>query len=166
MPQVDRYGQQIPRPVLSDVPNIELAMRDMLDEAGKRLVLHFATANARAATLVGNSAPVPGMLTWLDDGKRYEYWDGTAWRRLVPHRQRNTVQVSFTSRASFTRAVTFPTPFASQPFVSVSIHSGAEETAQWHARPINITAAGFTIFLFSPTASAWSDVSVMWEATE
>ncbi|WP_228973406.1 H-type lectin domain-containing protein [Streptomyces sp. DH12] len=141
-------------------------MKDMLDEAVKHVVLHFATANARAAALSGSSAPVPGMLTWLNDSRRYEYWNGTAWVRLVPHKQRGSTLVSFSSRTSFTRDITFPTPFATDPFVSVWIHSGAGETAQWHARPINATKTGFTLFLFSTTASAWSEVSVRWEAEE
>lgn len=79
-----------------------------------------------------------------------------------------TASVSFSSKISHTQAVVFSTPFADVPFVDCTISSGAGPTARWGARAFNVTASGFTLFVFSGddtgSAQTWSNVPVRWIA--
>ena len=49
----------------------------LMDQA----VQTFASATARTAAI---STPVKGMLSWLDDVNKYQYYTGSAWADLVP----------------------------------------------------------------------------------
>lgn len=76
--------------------------------------------------------------------------------------------VSFTDLTIHTESVTFDAPFAAPPHVSTQIVSGSGAAARWESRPINITASGFTLFLYrgdgSVSPSTWDDVPVQWIA--
>ncbi|MCQ6554787.1 hypothetical protein NPS70_16500 [Streptomyces sp. C10-9-1] len=72
MPGSDEYQQSIPRPLLSDAPNIETSMYAMLSALVPRTVLRFADVNARSAALSGPVTPVPGMITYLIAEDRWE----------------------------------------------------------------------------------------------
>lgn len=43
-------------------------------------VMTFASASARAAAI---TSPTEGMLTWLDDGNKYQYYNGSSWVDLL-----------------------------------------------------------------------------------
>lgn len=78
--------------------------------------------------------------------------------------------VSFTSKTSdTTHTVTFAEAFASTPRVFCEINSSAGVTAQFEARPINITTTGFTLWVqitdLARTAQTWSNVTIDWWAT-
>jgi len=45
----------------------------------RRAVIPYPTAAARTAELLN---PWPGVLTWLEDQQRYEYWTGLTWVAL------------------------------------------------------------------------------------
>ncbi|MCM2391717.1 H-type lectin domain-containing protein [Streptomyces albipurpureus] len=168
MPNFDRYDQKVPYPVLGDAPNIETSMRDLVNTSMSRTALRFPSATQRTAVLTGDSAPVLGMLTWLDNVKRYEYWDGAAWRRVVPQEQSGTVNVSFTNLDDRVIPVAFPQVFSAAPRVFANINSAAGVTGRWDVRAYDVTASGFTIFLYAhqPGALAtWSNVPVFWFAT-
>jgi hypothetical protein len=78
----DAYGQNITFPALTDAPNAQLlGGASGLGAMVPQLVMRFASATARAATI---TAPVAGMLTWLADVARYEYYSGSAWKPLMP----------------------------------------------------------------------------------
>ncbi|WP_030962677.1 hypothetical protein [Streptomyces sp. NRRL S-378] len=81
MPGVDDLDQNIQFPLLSDPPNIESAMSNLVDGVVPRLNLRFADANARAATI---TSPVAGMECFLIAEKRKEIYDGTAWVTITP----------------------------------------------------------------------------------
>ncbi|MFE4658371.1 hypothetical protein ACFRFJ_17035 [Streptomyces hydrogenans] len=71
----DTTGQGITLPALTDPPNISVlatTLQLLLDRAA----LRFASAAARAATV---TAPVEGMVSWLQDANRLETYNGTAW---------------------------------------------------------------------------------------
>lgn len=71
--------------------------------------------------------------------------------------------------ASFTKAVVFPTAFAAGvvPHVTVNLNNGSGPTAQWHARAINVTNTGFTIFGFSGDAGTDTfTAQYTWSAVE
>lgn len=84
--------------------------------------------------------------------------------------QTGRVTVSFSARTSYTRDITFPSPYDQPPHVAVNIGSGDGSIARWGARAINISPTKFTLFVFGPgfgdTASvAWSSVPVSWHAS-
>lgn len=81
MPGSDNLQQNIPRPLLSDVPNIETAMFDMLSAMVPLTNLRFANANERAAVLPN---PVAGTEVFLIAEARKEVFDGTAWVPMTP----------------------------------------------------------------------------------
>ncbi|MFE0470461.1 hypothetical protein ACFW2V_02445 [Streptomyces sp. NPDC058947] len=79
MPTTDNYGQGVQIASLTDAPNAEKLAADIANAIAQRSILRFASASTRGATLVGDSAPVEGMLTWLQDVNRLDLWDGSAW---------------------------------------------------------------------------------------
>lgn len=83
MPTADPFAQSISIAALTDAPDVETLAHGIVDAVAPRLVLRFASAIARAATLVGSAAPVPGMITYLASEDRYEarMGDGT-WRTI------------------------------------------------------------------------------------
>ncbi|MFC8065545.1 hypothetical protein [Streptomyces sp. NPDC057293] len=72
MPDDDKYGQGIGLWQMTDAPSIPDAIKLVADGVIPRGVLRFASASARGATLVGDQAPVNGMMTWLADVGRLE----------------------------------------------------------------------------------------------
>ncbi|MGW4493734.1 hypothetical protein [Streptomyces sp. NPDC004376] len=79
MAGVDVYGQSIGLWAQTDPPDIPGAIALFAKGILPRLRLTFASASARGATLVGDAAPTPGMMTWLSDVGRLDIWDGSAW---------------------------------------------------------------------------------------
>ncbi|WP_282790941.1 hypothetical protein [Streptomyces sp. CC224B] len=79
MPITDDYGQGIQIAALTDQPDAGKLARDIANALARRSVLSFASASARAATLVGAAAPVEGMLTHLRDVNRLDHYDGSTW---------------------------------------------------------------------------------------
>jgi hypothetical protein len=72
----DQWGQGIALWQMNDPPSIPDAIKALADGVIPRGVLRFASASARGATL---TAPVEGMLTWLQDVNRLDLWDGSSW---------------------------------------------------------------------------------------
>lgn len=79
MPTTDDYGQGISIASLTDAPDASKLARDIVNAIAQRSVMRFASASARAATLIGASAPAEGMLTWLQDVNRLDLYDGSGW---------------------------------------------------------------------------------------
>jgi hypothetical protein len=75
----DSYGQGIVVASLTDAPDAETLARNIADGIAQRSVMRFTSASARAATL---SSPVAGMVTYLQDVKRIEFYTGTVWSPL------------------------------------------------------------------------------------
>lgn len=163
----DDYGQGVTLPALSDPPNIE-TFKAIINALVQHSVMRFANATARTAALTGPSAPVEGMLTTLDDTNLIYRYDGTTWRAVAPPIQSGQLNVSFTNLALYTTTVTFPVPFSAAPRVTVNIASQLGPTARWGARAVDITTAGFTLFLFAGDTTnpedTWSNIPVQWEA--
>lgn len=82
--------------------------------------------------------------------------------------QAGQLLVSFTSLSSYTRVEVFPEPFPVAPIMSCEIASGAGVTGRFEARPINITATGWTLFVLITDAAegvdTWVDQPVHWTA--
>lgn len=83
----------------------------------------------------------------------------------VARSESGNVSFTFTSQTSQTFVVTFGTPFPSAPnMVDTDINSGSGSTAGWNSRAFNITATGFTLFVFG-SVSTWTNVQVLWMAS-
>lgn len=75
MPQTDSYGQGISAPTLTDAPDIS-PLAAMLNGTVKLAVKIYASATNRGASI---TSPTAGMVTYLQDVRRWEGYDGTAW---------------------------------------------------------------------------------------
>jgi hypothetical protein len=86
MPTPDPYGQGIQIAQLTDAPNAQTLAQALAGLASlvPKTILTYASASARAAALASATAPVAGMMTWLTDVARFEYYDGTAWQNVEP----------------------------------------------------------------------------------
>lgn len=84
--------------------------------------------------------------------------------------QAGTELVTFSTLDSYTVAVVFPVPFTSVPVMPApNINTGAGSAGRWDARAINVTATGFTLWVFSNATgatSSWSNIPVMWTALQ
>ncbi|MCX5522578.1 DUF2793 domain-containing protein [Streptomyces bobili] len=76
----DSYSQGIVVASLTDSPNAETLARNLADAIAPRTVMRFASASARSAALTGVTAPVEGMVTWLQDTNLLYVYDGSAWQ--------------------------------------------------------------------------------------
>ncbi|MFE3202266.1 hypothetical protein [Embleya sp. NPDC059237] len=84
MPATDKYGQSIPYSLLTDGADAQQLGKGIADGAAARVVMRFASAANRGATLLGDSAAQEGMVTYLTDADRLDYYDGTTWIALSP----------------------------------------------------------------------------------
>jgi hypothetical protein len=93
----DSYGQSITIPALTDAPSIATTGAS-IDTTVGRTILRFSSSSARAATL---TAPVEGMVTWLQDVNRLYVYEGSAWvelsRALTTEFSEDTTNATVTS---------------------------------------------------------------------
>lgn len=76
MPLTDSYGQGVTYPTLTDKPNAQTLGQGIVDGLTPKVVMTFASAVVRGATI---KKPTAGMVTWLKDVGRLEVYDGSAW---------------------------------------------------------------------------------------
>lgn len=76
MPTSDAYGQDVEIASLTDAPNIETAVKGVTDALVPRSVMRFTSASNRNATI---TAPVAGMMAWIDAEGFLTHYDGSAW---------------------------------------------------------------------------------------
>ncbi|WP_369190153.1 hypothetical protein [Streptomyces sp. R08] len=76
MPLTDSYGQSVTYPTLTDKPNAQSLAEGLVNGMVPKLVMSFASATVRGATI---KKPIEGMITWLKDVDRLEVFDGTSW---------------------------------------------------------------------------------------
>lgn len=82
--------------------------------------------------------------------------------------QTGTESITFPTDGSFTKVITFGTPFINTPIVTTNIASGSGNTARWTSRAITVSTTGFTLFLQNGDAGqtdAWTGIPVQWIAT-
>ena len=80
MATTDDYGQGVSVATLTDAPNAETLAKNIANAIVSRSVMRFASASARSAALTGPTAPVEGMVTWLQDVNLHYVYDGSAWQ--------------------------------------------------------------------------------------
>jgi hypothetical protein len=64
---------------------------DLNDYLMNQSVMVFSSSSTRASAL---TAPIEGMLTWLEDTNVYQYWNGSAWTNLIPTASSGLVRLS------------------------------------------------------------------------
>jgi hypothetical protein len=79
VPGQDDYGQGVSIASLTDAPDASKLAKDIANNLAAHSVMRFASASARGAALAGDTAPVEGMATWLQDVNRLEIYDGSSW---------------------------------------------------------------------------------------
>lgn len=98
-------------------------------------VMVFSSSATRAAAL---TAPVEGMLTWLQDTNKYENYNGTAWVALGTSAILQVVSTTKTDTFTMTS-----TTFADVTGLSVSITPSSATSKILVTGSINIGSAGF-----------------------
>ncbi|MCX4547275.1 hypothetical protein [Streptomyces sp. NBC_01500] len=76
MPLTDSYGQGVTYPTLTDKPNAQTLGQGIVDGLTPKVVMTFASAVVRGATI---KKPAAGMVAWLKDVGRLEVFDGAGW---------------------------------------------------------------------------------------
>ncbi|MFE0447350.1 hypothetical protein ACFW6C_07515 [Streptomyces fungicidicus] len=80
MPLTDPYGQNVPYSTLTDQANAQTLGQGLVEGIVPRTNMRFKSANVRGATI---TKPVAGMVTWLEDVRRLEVYDGTGWSTIT-----------------------------------------------------------------------------------
>jgi hypothetical protein len=101
----DSYGQSITLYQNTEAPNLEAMIKNLSDGVIPRSVMRFSSASARAATL---TAPVEGMVTWLQDVKRLYVYTNSAWQEIPYNARLFAYKTGNTSRTSTTTATADP----------------------------------------------------------
>ncbi|NEB57668.1 hypothetical protein G3I48_36145 [Streptomyces griseus] len=82
--------------------------------------------------------------------------------------QAGQLLISFTNLSAYTQNNSFPEPFPVAPIMGCEIVSGSGVTGRFEARPINVTATGWTLFvLITDTAEGpdtWVNQPIHWTA--
>ncbi|MGW6578839.1 hypothetical protein ACWF76_05440 [Streptomyces globisporus] len=105
----DELNQGASLATLSDPPDASVLVRGITDAVIQRLAMRHASASARTATI---TSPAAGMLTYLVDVKRYDYYDGTTWVPVKGQSSSSLVTAgspSTTTEVTTGMAITLPT---------------------------------------------------------
>lgn len=101
----DTYGQSITLYQNTESPNLEAMIKNLSDGLIPRSIMRFSAASARAATL---TAPVEGMVTWLQDVNRLYVYDSGAWQELPYNSRLFAYKTGNTARSSTTTVTADP----------------------------------------------------------
>jgi hypothetical protein len=86
VPTPDPYGQGISTAALTDAPNAQTLAQNIVNAMAPMMVMRFASASARSATLTGVAAPVEGMVSYLADVDTLSVYTGGTWQVMAPQR--------------------------------------------------------------------------------
>lgn len=117
----DDYGQSVTVYQNSESPNLQALATNLASGIIPRSVMRFASASARAAALTGATAPVEGMVTWLQDVNRLYVYDGSTWQEIPYNSRLFAYKPSNTSRSSTTSAT-------ADPHLTVTVEANATYT--------------------------------------
>lgn len=109
MATTDDYGQGVSVATLTDPPDAETLAKNIANTIVARSVMRFSAASARTA---GITSPAAGMVTYLSDVKRIDYYDGAAWVPLKGQGSSSLVTAgspSTTTEVTTGMQVTLPT---------------------------------------------------------
>ncbi|CAG6392785.1 hypothetical protein NMG29_06690 [Streptomyces cocklensis] len=80
----DKWGQGVSYLDRSDKPDLTLMGQNLADGLAGRSVMRFADTATRASII---TAPVAGMVTWVGDAARLEWYTGSAWLPIGTDRE-------------------------------------------------------------------------------
>ncbi|MEV7364238.1 hypothetical protein [Streptomyces sp. NPDC091299] len=100
MATTDDYGQGVSIAALTDAPDAATLAKNIANGIAPRSVMRFASASARSATLAGTSAPVEGMVSYLQDVDRLYMYTGSAWQEIDTKAEASTVMTSSSGTTS------------------------------------------------------------------
>lgn len=100
MATTDDYGQGVSISALTDAPNAETLAKNIANALAPRSVMRFASSSARTAALTGATAPVEGMVTYLQDVDRLYVYTGSAWVEISTRQEASAVLTSGSSVTS------------------------------------------------------------------
>jgi hypothetical protein len=150
----------LPYPQPTDAANVPLHIQSLAESIDGRTVLRFADAATREARI---TAPVAGMLVWLNNPGRYFHYSGSQWQPVVPgsvHKANTTVGTlavtayteTLTGSTGDPTAVTFTAPLSGSVLVSVGARiSGSAAVASFMSANIR---TGTTLTLAAADARA------------
>jgi hypothetical protein len=122
-------NQQIRYLIGTDPPDIATATQNLATDLEKKAVQVFDSASDRSTRL---PAPTEGMVSWLSDVNRLEYYSGTAWVPVSPFAsaadftkriQFGSFSIATTAANTANATLTFPTAFGTVPTVVVTPES-------------------------------------------
>lgn len=76
MPMTDHRQQGIPYPLLTDAANAQTLGQGIVNAVVDRIVMRFNSASHRGSVI---TTPQPGMVTWIEDQRILQVYDGLAW---------------------------------------------------------------------------------------
>lgn len=100
MATTDDYGQGVSIAALADAPNAQTLAQNIANGIAGRSVMRFASASARTATLTGATAPVEGMVSYLQDTDRLYVYTGSAWVEIGTRQEASAVLTSSSAQTS------------------------------------------------------------------
>ena len=100
MATTDDYGQGVSIAALADAPNAQTLAQNIANGIAPRSVMRFASASARTAALTGATAPVEGMVTYLQDVDRLYVYTGSAWVEIGTRQETSAVLTSSSAQTS------------------------------------------------------------------
>ena len=100
MATTDDYGQGVSIAALTDAPNAETLAKNIANGIAPRSVMRFASASTRTATLTGATAPVEGMVSYLQDTDRLYVYTGSAWGEIGTRQEASAVLTSSSAQTS------------------------------------------------------------------
>lgn len=140
-----------------DVPADMLALANSV---GPYLNMRFTNATARDALL---TAPVEGMVAWLQDINQWTYYDGSAWRLQAPFAMAG-VSVTLTSApavGSLTQAFTWPAGRFTQAPLTVITNVGGTGSSSFVVQLNSpATTSGGTVLISHKDAGSTSTVTM------
>jgi hypothetical protein len=96
----DAYGQGILITQETDPPDLPTTARNLAAGIIPRSVMRFTSASDRAADLVGDSAPVEGMVSYLTDVNRLYVYTGSTWVEIATRGYGSSTLISSTAQTS------------------------------------------------------------------
>lgn len=73
-------NQQLPYPASSAAPNVPADLQTLAQSVEKKVVQVFASAADRSTRM---PSPTEGMMCWLQDVNRFDYYTGSTWARVA-----------------------------------------------------------------------------------
>ncbi|MFJ2646414.1 hypothetical protein ACIO1C_06760 [Streptomyces sp. NPDC087420] len=150
----------LPYPQSTDAANVPLHIQSLAEAIDGRTVLRFTDAATRDARV---TAPVAGMLVWLNTPGRFFHYSGSQWQPVVPgavHKANTTAGTlavtayteTLTGSTGDPTAVTFTVPLSGSVLVSVGARiSGSAASASFMSANIR---TGTTVTLAAADARA------------